>query len=185
MKSGHAERPAGSPAAGEPAFLAVGKIRRPHGVSGDVLVEIYTDFPERLSPKTVVYAGETHRPLTIARRRTHNDGLLLSFENFDTPEQAGQFRNQVLYTPTKKSPKLPAGEYYQHQLLGLSVLDEAGKVLGELTELIETGANDVYVVRDAKGGEVLLPAIAEVVLDIDLEAKTMRVHLLPGLDGRE
>ncbi len=76
---GHAERPAGSPAAGEPAFLAVGKVRRPHGVAGDVLVEIYTDFPERLQTKATVYAGENHFPLTIFRQRFHNDGAVTGF----------------------------------------------------------------------------------------------------------
>jgi 16S rRNA processing protein RimM len=183
--SGHAERPAGSPTAGEPAFLAVGKVRRPHGVRGDALVEIYTDFPERLRPEMVIYAGEKHLPLTICRRRTHNDGLLLAFENFTTPEQVGRFRNQILYTAKADAPELPDGEYYQYEFLGLDVEDEAGKFLGKLTEIMQTGANDVYVVTNEAGRELLLPAIAEVVLDVDLATKTMKVHLLPGLAGDE
>ena len=183
--SGHAERPAGSPAAGEPAFLVIGKMRRPHGVAGDALVEIYTDFPERLQPDVVVYVGEDHLPLTICRRRIHNDGLLLAFKNITTPEQVGRFRNQILYIPKKKAPKLSSGEYYQYQLLNLAVEDEAGRCLGKITEIIETGANDVYEVTDEAGHEFLLPAIAEVILDVDLDRKTMRVHLLPGLVGDE
>jgi 16S rRNA processing protein RimM len=178
---GHAERPAGSPAAGEPAFLAVGKVRRPHGVTGDVLVEIYTDFPDRLQPKVMVYAGENHLPLTISRQRFHNDGVLLAFDGFSTPEQVGRFRNQILYIKSEQVEELPAGEYYFHQLLGLSVFDETGEPLGEVTEIMETGANDVYVVTNVTGHELLLPAIDEVILDVDLISKSMKVHLLPGL----
>jgi len=179
--SGRAERPAGSPTAGEPDFLAIGKVRRPHGVRGDVLVEIYTDFPEHLRVHKIVCAGENHLPLTISRRRLHNDGLLLAFEGFSTPEEVGRFRNQILYIAQADAPELPVGEYYRYELLGLEVEDETGKPLGTLTEIMQTGANDVYVVTDEAGAELLLPAIAEVVLDVNLVAKTMRVHLLPGL----
>jgi 16S rRNA processing protein RimM len=178
---GHANRPAGSPAAGGPAFLAVGKVRRPHGVTGDVLVELYTDFPERLQPNAVIYAGETHNPLTIRRQRTHNDGVLLAFDDFTTPEQVGRFRNQMLYIVLADAVELPEGEFYYHELLGLSVLDESGKPLGKVTEIMQTGANDVYVVTDDAGHEILLPAIADVILDVDLDSEIMKVHLLPGL----
>jgi len=129
--SGHAEKPAGSPAAGEPAFLAVGKVRRPHGVVGDVLVEIYTDFPERLQPRTMVYAGENHLPLTICRQRIHNDGVLLAFDGFNTPEQVGRFRNQILYIVRTDASELPDGEYYFHELLGLTVWMRLVKNLGK------------------------------------------------------
>ena len=179
--TGRAERPAGSPAAGEPAFLAVGKVRRPHGVVGDVLVEIYTDYPKRLKPGTKVYLGVKVLPLTICRQRFHNDGMLLAFDGFNTPEQVGLFRNQILYIETTHASELPEGEYYFHELLGLSVLNETGESLGELTEIMQTGANDVYVVTNVAGSELLLPAIPEVVLDVDLVARTMKVHLLPGL----
>ena len=176
-----AETPAGSPAAGEPAFLAVGKVRRPHGVVGDALVEIYTDFPERLQPKAMVYAGENHRPLTITRRRFHGHGLLLAFDGFTTPDDVGRFRNQTLYIATADASELSEGEYYFHELLGLSVTDDAGESLGEVTEIMQTGANDVYVVTNSTGREVLLPAIAEVILNVDMASRSMKVHILPGL----
>ena len=176
-----ARKPAGSPAAGEPAFLAVGKIRRPHGVNGDVLVEVYTDFPERLQPKTVVYAGEAHIKLTIRRQRSHNDGLLLAFEGYITPEDVGTFRNQTLYIAKTNLTELSKGEFYYYELIGLSVIDETGKPLGVVTEIMQTGANDVYVITDDVGREILLPAIADVILHIDRDEKVMKVHLLPGL----
>jgi 16S rRNA processing protein RimM len=177
----HSKGTAGLPAADEPAFLAVGKVRRPHGVTGDALVEVYTDFPERLQTKAVLYAGETHIPLTIRRQRIHNDGILLAFDGFTTPEQVGRFRNQILYIEVADAMELPEGEYYHHELLGLSVLDETGASLGRVTEIMQTGANDVYVVTDEAGMEILLPAIAQVILDVDLDTKIIKVHLLPGL----
>jgi 16S rRNA processing protein RimM len=179
--SRHVERQAGSPAAGEPAFLAVGKIRRPHGVVGDVLVEIYTDFPERLKPMSKVYAGENRLPLSICRQGIHKDGLLLAFDGFTSPEQIGCFRNQILYIKTANAYKLSEGEYYFHELLGLLVIDENGDVLGEITGIIQTGANDVYEVTNDAGRELLLPAIADVIKDVDLVSKSMKVHILPGL----
>ncbi len=171
----------GSPKEGEPVYLAVGLLRKPHGVQGDLLLEIYTDFPERIRPGTTIFVGDTYRPLKIIRRRPHNDGLILGFEGIDTPEEAGKFRATMAYVPTADRPALPAGEYYHHEIIGLNVVDEAGKELGRLTEIIETGANDVYVVKAAAGSELLLPALKEVILSVDLPAKTMRVHLLPGL----
>jgi 16S rRNA processing protein RimM len=150
-------------------------------VGGDVLVEIYTDFPERLKPHTEVFLGGKHLPLTIRRRREHNEGLLLAFEGYTTPEEVGKFRNQLLYTSRKKAPQLAADEFYQYQLIGLKVETDAGEVLGTVTDVIETGANDVYEVKNEAGREILLPATAEVILKVDLDQKLMRVHLLPGL----
>ena len=184
--SAASERPAGSPSAGEPALLlVVGKIRRPHGVAGEALVEIYTDFPERLAPKTLIFVGAAHQPLTIRKRRPHKDGLLLAFEDITTPEQVGLLRNLMISIPAADRPPLPEGEYYHHQILGLSVVDEDGQELGKLAEILETGANDVYVVTRDDGTELLLPAISDVLLDVDLPRKTMRVHLLPGLIREE
>jgi 16S rRNA processing protein RimM len=178
-------KPAGSTAAGGPAFLAVGKVRRPHGVHGEVVVEIYTDFPEHLNPNQSIYLGEKHMKLDISGQRLHNEGLLLSFVGITTPEQAGRFRNQVLSIPTSEASELPKGEFYFHDLLNLEVVDKAGILLGTLTEILETGANDVYVVTDASGRELLLPAIPDVILDVDLGARIIKVHLLPGLIENE
>ena len=166
---------------GEPDYLAVGLLRKPHGLRGDLLLEIYTDFPERLKPGTTILAGDKHQPLKITRRRPTNDGMILGFEGINTPEEAGRWRATVVYVPTADRPALPEGQYYHHQMIGLTVIDEAGKVLGALSEIIITGANDVYVVTPAEGKDVLLPALKEVVLGIDLSTSTMRVHLLPGL----
>jgi 16S rRNA processing protein RimM len=171
----------GSPSTGEPVYLAVGTLRRSHGIRGDMLVEVITDFPERLKPGTQVYVGDKKQTLKITRRRSHNEGMILGFEGISTAEQTAKYRAQTVYVPAEGRPPLPEGEYYHHQIIGLNVVDESGVALGVVTEIIETGANDVYVVKGADQREILLPALKQVLLDINLDTKTMRVHLLPGL----
>jgi len=156
------EQPAGSPPNGEPAFLVVGKLRHPHGLRGEILMEVITDFPERLQPGFEVFIGEEHRPERIRSRRAHGQGLLVAFDGYTTPETVGELRNALVYVPTASRPALPPGEYYHHQLLGLHVIEENGNELGRLAE-------------------ILLPATDEVILEIDLENSLLRVHLLPGL----
>lgn len=174
----------GSPTAGEPVYLAVGSFRRPHGVRGDILFTITTDFPERLRPGTLVYVGDEKRKMKITRRRPHNDGILFGFEGISTPEQAAKYTGKIVFVLAQDRPPLPEGEYYHHQIIGLDVFDEADTHLGVVSEILETGANDVYVVKTLEGRELLLPALKPVILEIDLERKMMKVHLLPGLDEK-
>lgn len=167
---------------GEPVYLAVGLMRRPHGVHGEIMVEVLTDYPERLKPGDTLYRGDERTPVTIATRRQHNKGILLSFEGINDRDEIGTYRNTYLYVDLNDWPPLPEGEYYDFELLGLEVIvKETGEVLGELTDILETGANDVYVVTAESGQEILLPAIPEVILDIDLDTAKMSVYLLPGL----
>ena len=170
----------GSPV-GEPVYLAVGLLRRPHGVRGDILFTILTDFPERLRPGTQVYIGDEKQPVKITRRRPHNDGILFGFEGISTPEQAAKHTGKTVFVRADDRPPLPEGEYYHHQIIGLEAFDETGAYLGMVSEILETGANDVYVIQTPDGGELLLPALQEVVLHVDLEQKRIKVHLLPGL----
>jgi 16S rRNA processing protein RimM len=174
------EQGTGSPPVGEPEFLVVGKLRHPHGVRGEMLLEVITDFPERLACGVSVYVGEQRQRLRIRSRRTHGKGLLLAFEGYDTPEAVGALRNALVYVTAADRPPLPEGEYYHHQLLGLRVVSDEGQEMGTVHEILSTAANDVYVVR-GEGGEILLPAIQSVIQEIDLENRLIRVHLLPGL----
>lgn len=180
-KSQMPEQPAGSPSGGEPAFLVVGKLGRPHGVRGEILMQVITDFPERLQPGVTVFVGQQHQPELIRSRRIHGQGLLLTFDGYTTPETVGALRNALVYVPTSDRPPLPQGEYYHHQLLGLHVVNEDGRELGRVHEILSTAAHDIYVVRGESGPEILLPAIDEVILEIDPESGLLRVHLLPGL----
>lgn len=172
---------AGSPLESEPVFLLVGKLRRPHGVRGEMVFDIYTDFPERLRPGVLVYLGEEHQPVPIRTRRSNGSSLLLSFGSINTPEQAAEYRNQFVYVRADDRPPLPEGEYYHHQLLGLAVVSEDGKILGRLVEILDSPANDVYIVQPETGPEILIPAIQSVILSVDLIQRQIRVHLLPGL----
>ncbi len=167
----------GSPQPGEPVFLAVGFLRRPHGVEGEILMEVLTDFPERLRSGRTVYVGEDHQPMRIAHKRSQDRALLITFPGIDTPEAAGLLRNKRVYIQADNLPELPEGEYYHHQLMGLKVIDENGLEIGLLTEIIETGANDVYVTTSVEGKEILFPAIESVILGVDLERNEMRVKL--------
>ncbi len=169
---------------GEPVYLVVGLLRRPHGVRGEIMTEIMTDFPERLKTGAKYYLGDDHLPVTIRTSRMHKQGILLSFEGINDRDEIGAYRNTYLYVDVNDWPPLPAGEYYDFELIGLEVIvEETGEVLGELVDILETGANDVYVVESDSGQETLLPAIPEVVLDVDLDSAQMKVYLLPGLLG--
>ncbi|MBU0510957.1 MAG: ribosome maturation factor RimM [Chloroflexi bacterium] len=172
----------GSCSSGEPDFLVVGKLRRPHGVRGEILMSVWTDFPERLKPGVDVYVGDDHRPLSIRSVRWHRQDMLIAFDGCTDRDQAGEFRNQLVMVRDDDRPSLLEGEFYLHQLIGMRVIaDENNAFLGNLVEIIETGANDVYIVHPEDGPDILLPDIDPVILDIDIEGGEIRVHLIPGL----
>jgi 16S rRNA processing protein RimM len=162
-------------------FLVVGKLRRAHGVRGEMVMDIYTDFPERLRTGLVVFVGEERQPQRIRSRRPAAETLLIAFDGFNSPESVASLRNQFVYVRTEDRPPLPEGEYYHHEILGLQVISEDGRNLGKLVEILSSPANDVYVVQPAAGPEILLPALKSVILEVDLPNGQMRVHLLPGL----
>jgi 16S rRNA processing protein RimM len=169
--------PPGSPEKGEPVYIAVGKIRRPHGVQGEMSMEILTDFPEKIQSGLEVFVGVKKTPYQVASTRKTAAGILIRFTSIENPESAGLLRNQFVYLPLSHQLDLPKGRYYHHEIIGMSVVDEQGQTLGLITEILVTGANDVYVVRDESGKETLLPAIKSVILLIDPENKSMKVRM--------
>ena len=171
----------GSSNTDEPIFLVVGKIRKPHGVRGEVSMEVLTDFPERLVPGVLVYIGEDFSSEKIAAIRWHKDLMLIRFNNFQDRDSVAVFRNKYVYVRSDDRPKLNEGEYYHHELISLKVVTDEGEQLGVLVKILMTGANDVYVIQDEKGKELLLPAIASVIRNIDVKRGEMIVRLLPGL----
>jgi 16S rRNA processing protein RimM len=122
----------------------------------------------------------------VARRylveglRFHTKVLLLKLDGTDDRNAADELRGMLVQIPVEEAVPLEEGEYYLFQLVGVRVETEDGEWLGQIVDVIETGANDVYVVRGPRG-EVLLPAVDNIVLQLDLESKQMVVHLLPGL----
>ena len=172
----------GSPMPGEPEFLAVGKLRRPHGISGEMLMLIWTDFPERLQPGKQVFVGKSYKPYRIINVRGHGQGSIISFDGFNNRDDIGHLRNQVVYIRTSDLPALPDDEIYLHQLIGLRVIsDEDETRLGIVAEIIETGANHVLIVRRDGKPDILIPDIDPVVLDVNLKKGEILVHLIPGL----
>lgn len=167
-----------SPGEGELLFLAIGKLRRPHGVQGEILMDVLTDFPERLSPGKEVLVGDAHQPYTIENLRRHDPAMIITLAGVEDRDAAAALRNQTVFVPVHGLPPLPEGEYYHHQVIGMAVVDEAGKELGKLEQILETGANDVYVVRTGEGTELLLPAIEDVILEINLDQGKMVVRPL-------
>lgn len=159
----------GSLPLGEPVFLTIGLLRRSHGLKGDVIMDVYTDFPERLLPGKTVFVGENHRPLVIRNIRPANKELLIGFEGYTDPESTKDLRNQLVFVTVSELPTLPEGEYYHHQLIGLRVVNKLGQTLGVLDQILETGANDVYVVKAPGGSEILIPAVDDFILEVNLE----------------
>ena len=158
----------GSAPIGEPAFLLVGKLGRPHGVRGEILMGIMTDFPERIKPGVSYYMGDDHKPVMVTGVRHHNKGLIVAVEGINSREAAGELRNKNLFVSADDRPPLPDGEFYAHELIGMQVITDEDQSLGVLTEIIETGAHNVFVARGEDGLEVLLPDTEEVVLEINV-----------------
>jgi 16S rRNA processing protein RimM len=169
-----------SPQGSGPSFLAVARVRRPFGVQGELLLEILTDFPRRLLQAERVYAGREHRAHTVASLRCHGEEMLLRLEDISDRDRAETLRGEALFIRTDDLPPLPPGVFYLHQIEGLEVITEQGENLGRVKEILKTGANDVYVVQGEKG-EILLPAIPQVIREVRLEEGRMVVRLLEGL----
>jgi 16S rRNA processing protein RimM len=186
MPSGKKRRKlrSGSPATGEPEYLVVGLLRRAHGLRGEMLMEVITDFPERLQTNVPVFLGQQHRAAVIESGRALGRGMLVKLRGIETSDAADALRGQQVFVTSEGRAPLQGGQYYHHQLLGSNVVDEHDHPLGRLIEILQTGANDVYVVEQAGGKELLLPAITSVILDVDVEQRLMRVRL-PAVLGQD
>jgi len=167
---------------GPSKYLAIGRIITPHGVRGEVRVKVLTDFPERFNVGSeLLLEGELARRKVISAR-PHKGLLLIKFAGLPDRNAVESLRGKYIFIAREDAMALKENEYYEDELVGLRVETLAGEMLGELVEVMWTGANEVYVVHGEKG-ELLLPAIADVVQVVDLEAGVMRVTLLPGLVG--
>lgn len=165
----------------EPHFLAIGRVARPHGVNGEVRVELLTDLPERFKWLDVVYVGETNpRPIAVETVRFHQGVVLLKLAGYPTRTEAELLRGELLQVPQSEAIPLEEGEYFLYQLVGLDVYTEKGTHLGRLSEVLETGANNVFVV-DGPKGQYLLPDIPDVIKNVDIENGRLVIHPIPGL----
>lgn len=143
----------------------------PFGLKGELKVQPLTDNPARFAAKSRLWADE--QPVTVDAAREAAGHLYVRLKGFRDRTSVEKFRAALLQVPESALPPLPDGQYYRFQLVGLTVVDRAGALLGTLDEVIETGANDVYRVRSAAGADLLLPALADVIVRVDLDARRM------------
>ena len=164
-----------------PEFLVVGRIVRPHGIRGVLIVEPLSKFIADIRPGMVIYLGAKHDAAKVLQFSSHRKRYLLKIGTSNSRDDAEKYRDKTVFLRFEDTDPIPEGEYYDWQLLGLNIITDEGESLGTLEEIIETGANDVYVVRTDQGKDVLIPAIESVIKTVDLENKTMLVHIIPGL----
>jgi 16S rRNA processing protein RimM len=165
------------------SFLAVGRITRAHGIHGEVAVMNLTEVRSRYDPGSVLRL-EDGRMLTVERSRPHGHRLLVKFEEVPDRTQAETLRGEVLLVPEHTVPRAPDGAYWVHQVVGLEVVTEAGRSLGRVAEVLHNPANDIWVTRSAET-EVLVPALRDLVLDVDLAAGRIVVREVEGLTASD
>ena len=164
-------------------LLKVGVITTTHGVRGEVKVFPTTDDAERFLELEYVLldTGRELRRLDIKNVRFFKNLVILKFDGIDNINDLEKYKGKDLWIPREEAQELGEDEYYIADLQGLNVVLEDGTEFGTLRDVMETGANDVYIIDSNEHGEVLLPAIKECILDVDLEKNTMTVHLMKGL----
>ena len=165
----------------QPDFLVIGEVLKPWGYRGEVKVKLATDFPTRLLKLKTIYLGSDTRAFHVERARLLSGFAVMKFAGLDTPEEVAKLRGQVLQVAAEEAAPLREGQYFHHQIIGLQVWTTDGEHLGSVEAILETGANDVYVVRTLDGRDVLLPAIRDVIREVDLGHERMVVQLIPGL----
>ena len=163
-------------------YLKVGVISSTHGIKGEVKVFPTTDDKERFKTlkNVLLDTGKEHIPFEIAGVKFFKQFVIVKFKGFDNINDIEKYRGLSLYVTREDAVDLEEDEYYIGDLIGMKVVTKDGD-LGVIKDIMETGANDVYVVDTDKYGEILLPAIHDCILDVDVENNIMEVHLLEGL----
>ncbi|MFQ6029688.1 MAG: ribosome maturation factor RimM [Dehalococcoidia bacterium] len=163
----------------QPEPITVGTILGIHGVSGQVRARVQSDVPGRFDPGQVLYIHGTPYHIQLSDLLPRNQ-VLLKFLEVNSPIEARRLTGELLTTLEPVPTQLPEGEYFHYQLLGLQVVTEGGEELGAIIEILETGSNDVYVVSGPQG-ELLIPALTQVVKQVSLDTGKMVVRLMDGL----
>ena len=163
---------------GEDSLILIGRIRSPAGLRGELHVELLSDVPGRFDAGQEVLIGGA--PHSIQRARSTNKGLLVKFRGVDSRQDAEQLRDEPVFIGDEHAHPPPPGSYFHYQLIDMRVVTAGGDELGLITDILQTGANDVYVVKGAEK-ETLVPALADVVKSVDTERGVMIVDLPDGL----
>lgn len=165
-------------------LLIVGTITSTHGVKGEVKVYPRTDDVRRFKKLKEVFLDTGKEKIIVHPEsvKFFKQFVILKFKEFNSMNEVEGLKNKDLLVDRKNAVKLEEGEYFVADLIGLTVYRENGEVLGELTDVLQTGANDVYAVKKSDGKEILLPAIKDCIKEVDIENGTMKVFVMPGLE---
>ena len=164
-------------------FLRVGVISSTHGVRGEVKVFPTTDDPTRFKKlkEVILDTGREKKTLEIEQVKFFKNQVILKFKGFNNIDEIMPYKGKDLLIPREEAVPLGENENFIADLIDMEVVTDVGKVLGTLTDVIETGANDVYAVKTPEGKEILLPAIRDCILDVNVDEKRMTVHVMEGL----
>lgn len=164
-------------------YLEIGQIVNTFGIKGQVKVNPFTDDIRRFDELKEIYVEKKHelKLFQIEKVNYSKNMVILKLKGIETPEQAETLRNSYLKIDRKDVKKLPEGTYYIADLIGLDVYTDENNLLGKLDYIYNTGSSDIYVVKDEQGKETLLPAIKEVLKQVDLDNKKIIVHIIEGL----
>ena len=164
-------------------YLEIGQIVNTFGIKGMVKVKPFSENLKRFDELKKVYIEnkKVRKEYEIEEVKYHKDMILIKFKGVDNPEEAELLRTSYLVVDRKTQEPLEEGTYYVVDMLGLEVYTDEGELLGNLEDIFNTGSNDIYVVKNELGKQILLPAIADVIKNIDMENKKIIVHLIPGL----
>lgn len=164
-------------------FLEIGQIVNSYGIKGFFKVVPFTDDITRFDDLTYVYIEKNKKleKKEIEEVKYHKNLVLLKIKGIDDINDTEQFKNCYLKIDRKDAVKLPEDTYFITDLMGIEVYSDKGEFLGNIVDIFPTGSNDVYVVKDELGKQIFLPAIGEVIKDVNVEARKMIVKLIPGL----
>ena len=164
-------------------LLQVGAITSTHGIKGQVKVYPTTDDPKRFDDlKEVILIAENEQlNLTVEKVQYFKQFVIVKFKEYNNINDVEKYRGAKLFVTRENAVPLYEDEYFVADLIGMKIICEDDSKLGELVEVLPTGANDVYVVKKEDGKEVLIPAIKECILSVDMGAKIIKIHLMDGL----
>ena len=164
-------------------MLRVGVITSAHGIKGEVKVFPTTDDAKRFKElkKVILDTGKEYIPMEIEHVKFFKNMVILKFRGYDNINEIEKYKSRDLLITRDQAVDLEPDEYFITDLIGLAVVSDQGAELGILKDVLETGANDVYVVATKDGKELMLPAIGDCILNVDLEQGRMEVHVLEGL----
>lgn len=164
-------------------ILQVGVISSTHGIRGEVKVFPTTDDPGRFKKlkNVILDTGREQKNLEIAGVKFFKQFVILKFKGIDNINDIEKYKGKSLYVTRENAVRLKKDEYFIADLVDMQVVLEDGTLFGVLTDVMKTGANDVYCIQTQEHGEVLIPAIGECILNVDVEGQKMTIHLMPGL----